>query len=61
MGGGGGGVGGQRALGVPGVPTLGLGGMRPPPPPELEPELEPEFELSPRAQQMAANNEVQAL
>jgi hypothetical protein len=54
-------VGGQRALGVPGVPTLGLGGMRPPPPPELEPELEPEFELSPRAQQMAANNEVQAL
>ena len=61
LGSGGGGVGGQRALGVPGVPTLGLGGMRPPPPPELEPELEPEFELSPRAQQMAANNEVQAL
>ena len=56
-GGGGGGVGGQRALGAPGVPTLGLGGMRPPPPPEFE----PEFDLSPRAQQMAANNEVQAL
>ena len=53
-------MGGQRALpalGAPGVPTLGLGGMRPPPPPEFE----PEFDLSPRAQQMAANNEVQAL
>ncbi len=69
----GGGVGGgQRALGAHGVPTLGLSGLRPPPPAAPRPasydrraeaEFSPRFagDLSPRAQHMAANNELQAL